>query len=86
MTLHVVGLPLSHGIGDKIRMRYDWILKGFGPNDGLTTPCDQVTENGIILTELGLDHFFKDVDIDLKTLALALTAVHEIEYEKCDQP
>lgn len=76
---HVVGLPLTHAINKKIKSRYQVLLERFGPNDGLTTPCDQISETGTIVTELGLDHFFKDADIDRKTLALALTAVHEIE-------
>ena len=79
MILHVVGLPLTHAISSKIKNRYRVLLKKYGPNDGLTTPCDQITQSGTVITELGLDHFFKDVNIDTKTLALALTAVHEIE-------
>ena len=71
--IHFVGAPLSTQLDKKIKGRY-CSMKSFGPNDGLTPLADQLTENGIIISEIGLDHYFRDIHIDQKTLALALVA------------
>lgn len=73
-TIHFVGAPLASKIGDEIKSRYCSLLK-YGPNDGLTPLADEVTKNGMIVSEIGLDHYYRDPEIDKKTLALALAAV-----------
>ena len=60
----------------RIRSHYCSISE-FGPNDGITPLADEVTENGIVVTELGLDHYYKSPDIDKKTIALALMVAEE---------
>ncbi len=74
LRLHFIGAPLATHISGDIRSRYCSLIKNFGPNDGLTTLTDQITEGGIVVSELGLDHYYKDENIDTKTVALACTA------------
>lgn len=72
--INFVGAPLATKIDKEIKSRYCSMIS-FGPNDGLTPLADEVTDNGIIISEIGLDHYFKDTDIDKKTLALAMVVV-----------
>jgi hypothetical protein len=72
--INFVGAPLATKIDKEIKSRYCSMI-AMGPNDGLTPIADEVTDNGIIVSEIGLDHYFRDTNIDKKTLALALMAV-----------
>ena len=76
-VLNFVAAPLATNIQKEIKSRYSLMLPEFGPNDGLTPIVDEIIDQGIVVTELGLNHYFRDPDIDLKTLALALMAVGE---------
>ena len=75
--IHFVGAPLSTQIHKRIKGNYCSIKK-FGPNDGITPLMDEVSNNGIIVSELGLDHYYSSPAIDKKTIALALV-VAEIQ-------
>lgn len=66
----LVGAPLSSTIGREARGRFE-TLAAYGPNDGLTLLEDELIPGGLALVETGLDHYFRDPRIDLKTLALA---------------
>jgi hypothetical protein len=79
LRLHFVGAPLATQIHADIRSRYCSLIKNFGPNDGLTTLTDQLTEGGVVVSELGLDHYYKDDNIDAKTVALACTVLKMIK-------
>jgi len=72
--IHFVGAPMATQIDKEIKSRY-CSMSRFGPNDGLTPLADEVTENGIVVSEIGLDHYFRDKNIDTKTFALALVAI-----------
>ncbi len=72
--IHYVGAPLATKIRPKIKNRYLYMLP-LGPNDGFTPLADQICNQGRVVTEVGLDHFFDDPDIDIKALALALTGM-----------
>lgn len=72
--IHYVGTPLATNISKEIKNRY-CSMKDFGPNDGLTPIADEITKQGFVVTELGLDHYYRDDLIDKKTLALAYVAV-----------
>lgn len=72
MRLHFVGAPLTAQVEKRIRGNYCSISE-FGPNDGITPLADEVSDGGIIVSELGLDHYYRSPDIDKKTIALALT-------------
>jgi hypothetical protein len=80
--IHFVGVPLTSQVHKRIRGRYCSMQKIFGPNDGLTTIPDEITEQGIVISELGLDHYFKDENIDKKTLALACLVIKTIKNER----
>jgi hypothetical protein len=73
--IHFVGAPLSTQIHKRIKSNY-CSIKEFGPNDGITPLADEVSDGGIVVTELGFDHYYKHLDIDKKTIALALTVVN----------
>lgn len=69
--IHFVGAPLATQIDKRIRGNYCSIKK-FGPNDGITPLADEITDGGIIVSELGFDHYFRHPEIDKKTIALSL--------------
>lgn len=73
--INFVGAPLATKISKEIKNRYCSMIN-LGPNDGLTPLADETIENSIVISEIGLDHYFRDPDIDKKTLALALVAVN----------
>jgi len=78
LILHYVGAPLSGQVSSSVTKEYKR-LSVLGPNDGLTTLVDQLTPQGIVITELGLDHYYRDSEIDKKSIALAHTVVDLIE-------
>lgn len=80
--IHFVGAPLTSQVHRRIKNRYCSMQKAFGPNDGLTTIPDEITEHGTVISELGLDHYFKDDDIDKKTLALACLTIKNKNEKK----
>ncbi len=78
LMLHYVGAPLSGQVPDETRGRYR-LLRRLGPNDGLTLLADELTENGLVVTEVGLDHYFRAEDIDLRTVALMYAVFTELD-------
>ncbi len=78
LTLQYVGAPLSGQIAEYVQGRYD-DLKNLGPNDGLTLLADELVEGGIVITDIGLDHYYLDPEIDLKTFALASVVLGLLE-------
>ncbi|HZC36772.1 MAG TPA: hypothetical protein VE242_14210 [Chthoniobacterales bacterium] len=76
-ALQFVGAPLSGDIADDVRHRY-LALRKYGPNDGLTLLADELLPNGITIIEPGLDHFYRDPEIDLKSLAIANVVADEL--------
>ncbi len=73
LTIHYVGAPLEQHLEKAVKKNHKELSK-LGPNDGLTTLVDELTDNGVVITELGLDHYYKDPNIDRKTIALLYTA------------
>ncbi len=74
--VHFIGAPLTTQVHKRIRSHY-CSIKEFGPNDGITPLADEVSNNGIIISELGLDHYYSSPDIDKKTIALALVVAEQ---------
>jgi hypothetical protein len=72
--VHFIGAPLSTQIHKRIKSNY-CSIKEYGPNDGITPLADEVSDGGIVVSELGFDHYYKHPDLDKKTLALALTVI-----------
>lgn len=81
LTLQYIGVPLSGHIAKYVEGRYK-DLRMLGPNDGLTLLADELVPGGIVVTDIGLDHYFADPEIDLKTFALASVALDELEGRK----
>ena len=73
-VIHFLGAPLATQINKEIKNRYCSMIE-LGPNDGLTPIADEITKNGYVISELGLDHYYRDELIDKKTLALAYVAI-----------
>lgn len=78
LMLQYVGAPLSGHIGDETRGRYR-ILRRLGPNDALTLLADELITDGFVVTEVGLDHYFRAPDIDIRTVALTYAVLDELE-------
>lgn len=80
-VLNYVGIPLSGNISELARERY-LELRRHGPNDGLTLIADALVLGQPTIPVLGLDHFLaQDPELDLKTLALAMTLIEAIEKQ-----
>jgi hypothetical protein len=75
--LEFIGAPLSGDIANDVRRRYIELRK-YGPNDGLTLLADELVPRGATVIEPGLDHFYQDPEIDLKSLALANVVADEL--------
>lgn len=77
--IHYVGLPLAFQVSSEIEGRFCDLFE-YGPNDGLTPVADELTSNGIIIADLGLDHYYRDPEIDRKTLTLARMTASVLEH------
>jgi len=81
LYLNYVGIPLSGHITKRAKGRYA-DLRTLGPNDGLTLITDEIIPNSVTIAELGLDHYYLDPEIDLKTVALAQLVINHLEKSK----
>lgn len=82
-VINFLGVPLATQINKEIKSRYCSMIE-LGPNDGLTPIADEITKNGYVISELGLDHYYRDDMIDKKTLALAYVAI-KLEEKKSEK-
>lgn len=78
LTLQYVGAPLSGQVPKSTRRRYD-ALGPQGPNDGLTLLSDELVAGGVVVTDVGLDHYFRDPAIEIKTVALMYVVLEQLE-------
>ena len=78
LIIHFVGAPLSGQVSSEVKDSYKKLSK-YGPNDGLTILVDELTPQGVVITELGLDHYYRDPNIGRKSFALMYTAIQLIE-------
>lgn len=69
LMIQYVGVPLSGQISEDVKSRYRE-LSAYGPNDGLTTVLDELVPGGHVILDVGLDHYYRDPEIDRKTVAL----------------
>jgi hypothetical protein len=76
-VVHYVGVPLSGQVSRDVRGRYR-ALRKLGPNDGLTLLTDELVPRGVVITDVGLDHYYRDPEIDLKAVALAYVVFDEL--------
>jgi hypothetical protein len=88
-TVQYVAVPLSGHIEEAVHRRYD-ILSANGPNDGLTLLADELVPGGVVVTDIGLDHYYRDPIIGLKTVALAYVVLRALEgqeaHSACSYP
>jgi hypothetical protein len=68
LIFNYVGIPLSGNI-TKIGKQGYKIMRSEGPNDGVSLPLYEIIPNYPTVLEPGKDHFFKDSDIKIKTIA-----------------
>jgi hypothetical protein len=61
--INVIGMPLSDSLSELGKWGY-WLLKKYGPNDGVTLLEDALYPNAATITYLGADHFFQIPDLD----------------------
>jgi len=85
LMVQYVGVPLSGQVSPDVRGRYRR-LRMLGPNDGLTLLPDEVVPAGIVITDMGLDHYYRDPEIDLKTFALAHVVLTILEEKHAAVP
>lgn len=78
VIIHYVGAPLSGQLNNKVKKSFKK-LSEIGPNDGLTLLADELIPQGIVITELGLDHYYRDPNINEKSIALMYTALQIID-------
>ncbi len=79
LILHYLGVPMASNVNDKIKFRYN-LMKKYGANDGSCPVTEQLTDQGIVIADPGLDHYLKDIKIIEKTIAL-----FEITVDMIDQ-
>ncbi|HIB53987.1 MAG TPA: hypothetical protein EYO39_04090 [Nitrospirales bacterium] len=77
LVVNYMAVPLSGDISEGVRGRYQQ-LRPYGPNDGLTLLADEMIPGSVTVLELGLDHFFRDPDIEWKTVALFRAVVKSL--------
>lgn len=81
LVVHYVGAPLESQVEPANRRRYK-VLRKRGPNDGLTLLADEILPGNIVITALGLDHYYRHPQIDLITLALTELVLERLGDEK----
>ena len=74
LVVNFVGVPLSGDIVEGAEFGYS-VTKRVGPNDGLTPIIDEIAHGGVTVVQVGLDHYYRDPALDVKTVALALTVL-----------
>ena len=77
LAVQYVAAPLSGDIADDVRGRYTYLRK-YGPNDGLTLLADELVPGGITIIEPSFDHFYRDPEINLKSMAIANLVAEEL--------
>ena len=77
-VVNYIGIPLTGSLSSWARAGF-LELKNHGPNDGLALLSDLILPQGLTVAELGSDHFLLGEQIDVKTIALALTVIRWLE-------
>jgi hypothetical protein len=80
LVVNYIGIPLTGSLSSWARAGFR-DLKKEGPNDGLSLLSDLMISQGVTVAELGRDHFLLNDDIDVRTVALAITVIQWLEQE-----
>jgi hypothetical protein len=78
LVVNYLGIPLTGSLSSWARAGF-MELKDYGPNDGLSLLSDLIVPGGLTLAELGRDHFLLDEEIDVRTIALAITIINWLQ-------
>lgn len=78
LVVNYFGIPVSGSVSFLARRGFLSMLK-HGPSDGVVLLSDLIFPGGVILAELGGDHFLLNKDTDAKTVALAITVIRWLE-------
>jgi hypothetical protein len=78
LVTNYIGIPLSGSVSSLARTGF-LQLRNHGPNDGLSLLSDLILPGAPTLAELGRDHFLLDEQIDVTTVALAMTVIRWLE-------
>jgi hypothetical protein len=78
LVANYIGIPLTGSVSSLARTGFLQLRK-HGPNDGLSLLSDLIVPGGLTLAELGRDHFLLDEQIDVTTVALAMTVIRWLE-------
>lgn len=78
MLINFAGIPLSGHVSAAAEFGYGR-MRAQGPNDGLTLIADELAHGGRTIVQIGLDHYYRDPELDLKTVALTLTVMSELD-------
>ncbi|MGH8528251.1 MAG: hypothetical protein ACRETN_00180 [Nevskiales bacterium] len=81
LAINFLGVPFSGNITAAADYGYQK-MKTLGPNDGLTLLPDAIAPNSVTIVQLGLDHYYLDPRIDIKTAALAQTVMRRLDAER----
>ncbi len=69
-VVNLIGIPLSGQVSPRATLGYR-LLRGHGPNDGITALADALAPDASTIALPGVDHFFQRPDLDRHTLAVA---------------
>ena len=78
LVVNYFGIPVSGSVSFLARRGFLSMLK-HGPSDGVVLLSDLIFPGGVILAELGGDHFLLNKDHEIKTVALAITVIRWLE-------
>jgi hypothetical protein len=78
LVVNYIGIPLTGSISAMARVGY-LRLRNHGPNDGVVLLSDLIFPGGVTLAELGSDHFLLNGNVDITTVALAITVIRWLE-------
>lgn len=82
LVVNYVAVPMAAQVSPGARDRYR-LLSRFGPNDGLAPLANTLVAGGITLIEPGADHYFLGVDVEQRTLAMALAVQRHLRGQRC---
>jgi hypothetical protein len=81
LVVNYFGIPVSGSISFLARRGF-FPLRKYGPNDGIVLLSDMILPGGVILTELGSDHFMLNDKRSVTTVALAITVIRWVESQE----
>ena len=78
LVVNYFGIPVTGSISFLARKSY-FPLRKYGPNDGTVLLSDEIFPGGVTLADLGSDHFMRNTQLDIATVALAITVIHWLD-------